>query len=634
VTGLRIDHVDGLFAPGDYLRRLQARAGAALGRTDDDPMPLYVVVEKILGPEERLLGDWPVHGTTGYEFAAMVNGLFVDRRHQGTFDRLYERIVVDRRRLSFDDLVYACKKRVMHETMSGDINSLGYRLNHFSERNRHFRDFTLYSLIATIKEVIACFPVYRTYITDEGPLTDHDRRYVTWAIRSAKRASPVAASLVFDFIERILLHETATADTSESEERQRFIGKFQQTTSPVAAKGIEDTALYIYNRLVSLNEVGASPTIFGHEPGAVHAWMAERRRQWPAALSATSTHDTKRGEDTRVRIDAISELPEEWKRALTKWRSISRRWKADVAGRHAPDANEEYFLYQAMVGAWPLEPDEEAAFPARLKAYMTKALREAKVNTSWLTPDEEYEQAVLAFIDHLLDPDRPFLEAFRPFQRRAAEIGIVNGLAQLVIKCTAPGVPDFYQRTELWDLSLVDPDNRRQVDYERRARILDELRTVMPSPAVVSSLFESRADGRVKMYTMIRALAVRRSMPDVFAAGGYVPLTCTGTEAEHAFAFARIHAGGIAVACVPRLVASLPGRCLTPPIGADCWNDTSIRLPAAAPVGGGLVDAFTGARIEPSSSAEGEHVIKVADLLAHFPVALASSRPRPDAEGR
>jgi (1->4)-alpha-D-glucan 1-alpha-D-glucosylmutase len=630
-TGLRIDHVDGLFAPGDYLRRLQTRAAEALGITTDSPTPLYVVVEKILGAGEPLLADWPVHGTTGYEFASAVNGLFVDRRNERAFDRLYQRLVPDRYR-AFDDLAYACKKHVMHETMSGDLNSLGYQLNRFSERNRHFRDFTLYSLISTIKEVIACFPVYRTYITDAGPLTEHDRRYVMRAIRSAKRSSPGLTSLVFDFVERILLHEAGTAAPAERDERQQFIGKFQQMTSPVAAKGIEDTALYIYNRLVSLNEVGSNPTQFGVDPEALHRWLAERQRQWPFALSATSTHDTKRGEDTRVRVDALSELPGEWKAAVARWRSLNRRARGDVGGRPAPDANEEYLLYQALVGAWPFVAAEESAFVDRIKEYMVKALREAKINTSWLTPDEPYEQAVLTFIDRVLDPRRPFLESFRPFQQRAAEIGMVNGLAQLVIKCTAPGVPDFYQGSELWDFSLVDPDNRRPVDYERRQALLAELRQLDPSIDAAQRLLEARADGRVKMYTMIRALAVRHARRSLFMHGDYVPLSAGGASKECVFAFARVHEGRAAVVCVPRLVVSLPTRGSSLPLGADCWRDTHLVLPREMVSPEPLVHAFTGERIAVGRDAGGASTLPVADLLAHFPAAILTGGEAPHSE--
>jgi len=621
-TGLRVDHVDGLFAPGDYLRRLQSRASTALGLTAQPATALYVVVEKILGADERLPRDWPVHGTTGYEFAAAVNGLFVDGRNERALDRIYERFLGQRgERLSFEELAYACKKRVMHETMSGDINSLGYQLNRFSERNRHFRDFTLYSLISTIKEVIACFPVYRTYVTDAGPLTEHDRDYVARAVRLARRRSSRLSDLVFDFVERILLHESGTGTPEENAERQRFIGKFQQTTSPVAAKGIEDTALYINNRLLSLNEVGSDPTVFGIASERLHQWMGDRQKVWPSALSATGTHDTKRGEDVRARINTLSELPGEWKAAASRWRALNRRFKTEVNGVSAPDPNEEYFIYQVLVGTWPFDSAAEGEFGERLKKYLTKALREAKVHTSWLTPDEDYERAVLSFVDALLSPRRPFLERFRPFQRRVAEIGMVNSLAQLLIKCTAPGVPDFYQGTELWDLSFVDPDNRRPVDYAMRASLLQQVTGEPPAPAHARTLVDTRRDGRIKLFTIARALAARQALADTFGTGEYVPLRTTGTHAEQVFAFARAGRSGVAVTCVPRLIGSLPGRCVSPPMGRDCWSDTAVMLPCALGASP-LSNAFTGQELTPTPSPGNGTRLDVGDLFADFPIAL------------
>src|SRR4030095_10671976 len=335
------DHVDGLFAPGNYLNRLQSR----LSPTRD----FYIVVEKILGPGEELSGEWLVHGTTGYEFASVVNNLFVDRRNEGALDDIYKRVVRDRRlhdddaaaaeHLSFDAMVYRSKKQVLHETMSGDINSLGHQLNRFSQRNRHFRDFTLYSLISTIKEVIACFPVYRTYVGADGPdqtVSDHDRRFIDQAVQSAKRLAPAVTALVFDFVEQLLLKQTRITSSEECEARARFIGKFQQITSPVAAKGIEDTALYIYNRLISLNEVGSDPTRFGADPAAVHAWLADRQARWPRALSSSSTHDSKRGEDARARLNVLSEIPGGWKAAVTMWRTWNRRHKTELKGAVVP----------------------------------------------------------------------------------------------------------------------------------------------------------------------------------------------------------------------------------------------------------------------------------------------------------
>ncbi len=441
-TGLRIDHVDGLFAPRDYLKRLQARAAELTGRDS-----YYIVVEKILSAGESMPDEWPIAGSTGYEFAAAVNSLFVDRRNERAFDDIYRRFTHDR--TPFAELVYRAKKRVLHETMSGDINSLGHQLNRFSERNRHFRDFTLYSLISTIKEVIACFPVYRTYIDAERPVSAEDRERVRAAVACARARATGAGRVVFDFFERLLLKEIPAATPDACQDLTRFIGKFQQMTGPVAAKGVEDTVLYVYNRLLSLNDVGFDPTQFGAEPAAVHAWMHERQNRRPAALSATSTHDTKRGEDVRARLNVLSEIPGAWKAAVAKWRTLNRRFKSEVDGQTAPDPNEEYFLYQTLIGVWPWQ--EDASLGDRLRVYMTKAMREAKVHSSWLSPNDAHERAVLRFLEAIIDRQRsaPFLQSFHEFWTRVAELGIYNSLSQTLIKITAPGVPDFYQGTEL-----------------------------------------------------------------------------------------------------------------------------------------------------------------------------------------
>jgi (1->4)-alpha-D-glucan 1-alpha-D-glucosylmutase len=618
-TGLRIDHVDGLFSPGDYLRRLQARAADLRGgAVDTADRAVYLVVEKILGADEQLPADWPVHGTTGYDFAAVANNLFVNSAHARALDEIYAR-AAQMPRASFEDIAYQSRKQIVHATMSGDINWLGHQLNRFSERNRHFRDFTLYSLISALKELVACFPVYRSYITAEDPVSERDRRYIARAVRCARQRAPESPALVFDFIQRVLLKQTAAASSDACDERARFIGKFQQITSPVAAKGIEDTALYLYNRLISLNEVGSEPTRFGLDPAAVHEWMADRQRQWPAALSATSTHDTKRGEDVRARIDVLSEIPAEWKSAVTKWRALNRRFKAEVEGVAAPTPNDEYFLYQTLIGAWPAADDGDPPFAGRLKEYLRKALREAKINTSWLSPNENYENAVFRFVDAILG-HRLFMEAFRPVQTRVAELGIYNSLAQLLIKITAPGVPDFYQGTEQWDLNLVDPDNRRRVDYDARQRALESAENADPG-----ALLEARRDGRVKTYVMTKALRARAGMRDTFEHGSYVPLTIWGGRRDHAFAFARRWQGQTAVICVPRLVAGLLGGRTTPPIGGAVWEDTRIKLPDArdanAPWPAALQDVFTGETVATADDG-GSLWIDVARILGRFPIAL------------
>ncbi len=618
VTGLRIDHVDGLFDPADYLRRLQERCAE---RTRDGG-PFFIVVEKILGRNEELSHDWPVHGTTGYEFAAAVNNLFVDARSEPAMDGMYRRFTRERDR--FADIAYRSKKLILHETLSGDINSLGHQLNRFSEGNRHFRDFTLYNLISTLKEVIACFAVYRTYVTATDPVSDHDRQYIIEAIRCAKARTQRVTSVVFDFVQKILLKQTAATTREACEQRTRFIGKFQQITSPVAAKGIEDTAFYVYNRLVSLNEVGSDPTMFGIDPAALHEWMAARQSHWPSSLSATSTHDTKRGEDVRARIDVLSEMPGAWKAAVAKWRHVNRRFKVDVSGALAPDPNEEYFIYQTLVGAWPFSAVDDAAragLVERLVAYFTKAMREAKIHTTWLSPDEEYEQGVLRFVRAILDRRRatPFLQSFEPFQARVAEAGIYNSLSQLLIKITAPGIPDFYQGTELWDLNLVDPDNRRPVDYDLRRRLLAPL-VRCATPETAADLVDHRADGRIKMFVMAQALRARAAHRSLFECGAYRPLSVAGTRRDCVFAFARSGQAGAAITCVPRLVTTLQADAGAAPLGRPVWGETRVQIPQEF-AGASFRHAFTGATIRSEADADGP-AISAGTLFEHFPAAL------------
>jgi (1->4)-alpha-D-glucan 1-alpha-D-glucosylmutase len=463
-------------------------------------------------------------------------------------------------------------------------------------------------------------------VTEQGPVSDHDRRYIVQAVGEAKRRAPAVTRVVFDFIERLLLKETPIASREECEDRARFIGKFQQITGPVAAKGIEDTALYIYNRLLSLNEVGSDAMQFGLEPATVHTWLSERNRRWPHALSTTSTHDTKRGEDVRARLNVLSEIPGAWKDAVTRWRALNRRFKSEVRGTYAPGANEEYLLYQTLVGAWPFDAGSEEGlgrFRERIDAFMMKALREAKVHTSWLSADEPYEAAVRRFVESILDRRRsaPFLEAFERFHKRVAEFGIYNSLAQLLIKVTAPGVPDFYQGAELWDLNLVDPDNRRPVDYEARCRILATLQCDL-SDLPPETLLKHRHDGRVKVFATTRALAARTRWREVYERGDYIPLPTKGACRDSVFAFARRFGDLTTITCVPRLIASVIPDATAPPLG-PVWLDTRIDLPfSAAPADRvRFRDAFTGAVVEPTT-ADGALTISAATLFSRFPVAL------------
>jgi (1->4)-alpha-D-glucan 1-alpha-D-glucosylmutase len=624
VRGLRIDHVDGLYDPADYLRRLQAHAREA-GLEGAD-RPLFLVVEKILAAGEPLPSEWPVDGTTGYEFAAMVNGLFVEAGHERAMDALYRRFTKEH--TAFADLAYTMKKLIMTINMASEINLLAHQLNEFSERNRHYRDFTLNSLVQAIREIIACFPVYRTYVPGgSARVGERDRVYIERAVDEAARRNPTMTLLVFDFIRDLLLKRADYIPEEQRGDYLRFVARFQQITSPVTAKGIEDTALYRYNRLVSLNEVGSDPSRFGAPPAAVHDWMAERQRAHPTGLSATSTHDTKRSEDVRARIDVLSEIPAVWRAAVGRWSRINRRHHRTVDGVLAPDRNEEYLLYQTLVGAWPLEAIAglpSAAFVDRIVAYMTKALREAKRHSSWLNPRHAWEEAVTAFVRGVLDAHRgaAFLADLHQLLPRVVHAGLWNSLAQTVIKIAAPGVPDFYQGTELWNFSLVDPDNRGPVDYERRRRLLEQVQSAGADldPDRARDLLDARFDGRLKLHVIAAGLRFRRAHDVLFRTGDYVPLDVTGARAAHVFAFARVHGRDAVIAVTPRLTTTLVPEPSAPPIG-DVWGDTCVNLTGALGE-----RQWANALTCESVAADGSARLAISDVLGRLPVAVLASR--------
>jgi len=689
VTGLRIDHPDGLLDPAGYLRRLaysprhsnprrnneaslplqEAGQGSDLDFTlhgkdtaDAEPagLPLYIVVEKILAKGESLPEDWPVHGTTGYDFLNMVNGLFVDRAARSVFDTIYTNFTGDR--TSFSVLVKNSKKMIMLVSLAGEINLLAYQLKRISARNRWYRDLTLNSLTFALREVIASLPVYRTYVTAGGSsgVEERDRRYIEAAIAEARRDNPRTAASVFDFIADILLRRGWDDLTDEERAmRDSFVLKFQQTTGPVMAKGIEDTACYIYNRLTSLNEVGGDPSTFGIPVAEFHAHNRQRQQRYPHSLSSTSTHDTKRSEDVRARINVLSEIPKEWRAALVRWSKLNQHHKRLVDGKLAPDRNEEYLLYQTLLGAWPLsftpkrggegsDDAEYAAFTERIKAYMLKAIKEAKVSTSWINPNQAHEEAVLSFVNAILDRRRQshFLDDFAVLQRKVSYYGMFNSLSQTLLKIASPGVPDFYQGTEIWDFSLVDPDNRRPVDFAKREKMLQALqrrfdpplpareragvrvdpplpsmeRQLVTLPALARQLVETKEDGQIKLYLIYRALTYRRQHCRLFAQGTYEPVQAQGNRMEHLVAFARVAGGHQVVAVVPRLLVGLTNGSMSPPLGEEVWQDTTLVLPDET-VGRPYRNIFT-EEIVYSVQGERYAVLPVGKVLANFPVAL------------
>lgn len=609
-AGVRIDHVDGLYHPLQYLSWLR--------RMSED---LYIVVEKILEWNEELPTAWPVQGTTGYDFLNTVNGIFCLRKNELQFDKIYRRFTDFA--TAYRDLVHEKKRLLIGKHMASDVDNLAHLVARIAGGFRYGSDFTLYGLKRALVEVLALFPVYRTYICDET-VGENDRTYIKEALH---RAGEVMPDLLheLDFLENLLL---LNFEPHVSEEARRewlhFVMRFQQFTGPLMAKGVEDTVLYIYNRLISLNEVGGNPSKFGVSHIEFHQFNKRRAALWPHAMNTTATHDTKRGEDVRTRLQVLTEMPGEWERAVKSWSKTNRRKKRKAGGRVVPESNDEYFLYQTLVGTWPFEEEARQTYAERIRAYIIKAVREAKVHTAWLKPDTAYEDAYLTFVDELLRDDRnnAFLREFRPFQRRVAHYGVFNSLAQTLIKLTAPGVPDFYQGAELWDLSLVDPDNRRPVDYDRRRALLAEItRGFERDPGkLLRRLWEHRADGGIKLFLIYRGLLARRRHAELFSHGGYVPLEPGGRYREQIIAFARHHGSNWAVVVAPRFLVGLieEGEL---PLGVEVWDDTHVVLPE------GLIEfeeAITGRQISAKNS------VNIGELFHSFPGALLIAREHHD----
>ncbi|HEY9198189.1 MAG TPA: malto-oligosyltrehalose synthase, partial [Gammaproteobacteria bacterium] len=634
IDGLRVDHVDGLSDPYGYCRDLRRLMDGAQEESTA-PASGFVLIEKILASYEHLPADWPVAGTTGYEAAHLLNGLFVHPGALRHMTRIYTRFTGDTE--EFDEILYHCKHLIIHGALASELNVLANLAGTIAQADRHTRDFTYQRLRDALADIVASFPVYRTYITPQR-IGEEDRRYLHWAISQAKKRSLAVNVQVFDFLQRLLsLDFPEQHDTEVHRLAVRLASRFQQYTAPVMAKGMEDTAFYVYNRLVSLNDVGFNPRIFGMSVNAFHLENRQRLEIRPDTLIATSTHDSKRGEDVRACIDVLSEIPHEWHHHLVRWSRFNLSKKRLVGDRRAPSRNDEYLLYQTLIGAWPLEqPDADgfAAFRERIETYMLKAIKEAKVHTSWINPDEEYETAMRSFVGALLDSNgrNPFLADFMPFQQRIARFGLLNGLAQTLLKLTMPGMPDIYQGNELWALNLADPDNRRPVDYARRKVLLDELRTSVRNraqlPARVTHWVEHMEDGRIKLYVTWRALMLRREHPRLFGAGRYLGLEVTGTLAEHVCAFARRLDDQEIIVVTARWFARLAAGHERLPIGGAVWNDTRIRLPEAAPeseTGSDGTRRYRNVLTEETVSTHAEedtYFLDAAELFAHLPVAL------------
>lgn len=621
VQGLRIDHPDGLYDPPGYFARLQdgwlrrrlARAGvpaedaeAALSEEEfRSAAPLFVVAEKILDRREPLRDDWRVRGTVGYDFLNSLNGLFVDRANEAAMDAAYEHFIGRKKNVAA--LVYEAKRLFLETYLAGEIEALGHRLASLAESTRAYRDFTRRSLTAAVREAIACFPVYRTYVSPAARFpSESDRRYISAALARARGAAPELGSGVFDLLEDILLlRAEPQADASRKEAYRDFVLRFQQITAPVMAKGLEDTAFYIDHRLISLNEVGGDPGRFGESAPEFHRLNQERARRWPGSLAAASTHDTKRSEDVRLRIDALSETPEEWKSEAARWAVHNERHKTLIDGVLEPDRDTEYFIYQTLLGCWPDDGDrgDRAGFAERVRAYVKKSVREAKRRTDWLRPDGEYEEAVDRFLRSILSrgEDNAFPRLFSPFQRRISALGKRSALSALTLRLGSPGPVDVYQGDELWNYRLTDPDNRRPADFERRIAALAGLRGLLaegrPRVEVVRELASRMDDGRIKMFLLREGLRLRRRAPELFLKGAYEPLKVRGPREEQVVAFMRRRGGRALIAAGARFFARLPE-------GPGAWRGTYVALPRSFRARS-LRDAYTHRRIRPASAGGG-----------------------------
>jgi (1->4)-alpha-D-glucan 1-alpha-D-glucosylmutase len=622
VTALRIDHPDGLADPPGYFRRLQEsllllpcrrrfdeqggdaalwpavaeairrryRAVAEADATAPLARRFPIVAEKILSRGEDLPTDWPIDGTVGYEYLNMINGLFVDPDAGVAVEATYAEFSGDR--TPFAEVLYQAKDHILRVALASEVNMLARRLNRISERDRHSRDFTLNELRGALRQVMAYFPVYRTYIRPGEEVAARDRAYVEQAVARARRRSSALDPSLFAFLQgTLLLEHPAVLPPEAIADRETFVMRVQQMTGPAQAKGLEDTAFYRQAKLASLNEVGGDPSRFGVSPSAFHALNAHRLNRWPGSFGPTATHDTKRGEDTRVRIDAISELADEFRTRLARWSRWNARKKTEWNETQAPDPRDEYLLYQTLIGTWPFDaPDgpPPAGYVERIQQYMLKAAREAKLNTSWTDPDPSYGEILTRFVAEILESADagPFLNDFLPFQRRVARIGVVHSLAQVLLKIASPGVPDTYQGCELWDFSLVDPDNRRPVDYDLRRRLLGEIRGRLdagePRRNVATSLLAAPEDGAIKLYATWTLLNHRRANNLLYSSGTYRPIEVEGERRGHVVAFGRYREGRTVIAVAPRLAGRLMGdEALQSPVGRVVWTDARLILPEA-----------------------------------------------------
>lgn len=631
VTGLRLDHIDGLLDPRAYLRKLEQHLRG------EDGKALYVLCEKILTGDERLPDDFRLDGTTGYDFLNQVNGVLIDSAGALPLKRLHADFTG--RTTSLGEVVYQAKRLIAASSLASELAVLANALDRLSEKDRRSRDFTRISLHEALREVVSCFPVYRTYLAEDAAMGRN-----TWAIETAiaqaRRRNPAVDGSIFEFLRGILLsREAEGAADEEVSERRSFALKLQQYTGPLQAKGLEDTAFYRKNVLLSLNEVGGDPQRFSVSVSAFHQANQERRARWPFSMLATSTHDTKRGEDARCRLDVLSEMPAAWAQHVARWGRLNAGARTNVNGEPAPDRGDEYLFYQALLGAWPAD-SQGVAPPAdlvpRMQAFMLKALREAKLHSSWINNNRPYEQATERFVAKVLasKTGKAFLSCLAPLRAQVSFYGMLNSLSQLVLKLMSPGVPDFYQGCEQWNLSLADPDNRRAVDFAAQSRslarmepYLDGRNTLTRRGSWLSGLLQRWQDGRIKQFITAAGLRLRRQHSRVFLEGDYLPLEVEGPGHDRVVAMARRLDDLLVVAIVPRLCMGSGAGNLQPPLGTRIWQETRVLLPDGA--ARSLRDILSGLTFV-APAAPSANVLMVGQALSVLPCALLLADGSPE----
>ncbi len=607
ITGLRIDHIDGLYKPFEYLKRLRSNVG---------DVPIFV--EKILEHDEQLPANWPIEGTTGYDFMNFVNLLFVKKENEGAFDSIYQNFTGDE--VNYDQLVYESRKLAISQQLNADFENLAEQVKVMTVRGRFGQDVTRSKYKEALVELAGCFEVYRTYLTLEHKASTQAYTYLDGAFEKAKQKRH-DLSYELNLITSMLKLDFSLKPTNIRKDKlEDFVLRFQQLTGPAMAKGFEDTFLYRYNRLVSLNEVGSSPDIFGYSVDAFHDVMARRFKNDPHSMNSTSTHDSKRGEDARARINVLSEIPDIWRSRCKKWSELNSGFKVRAGDKLCPDGNDEYMLYQSLVGSVPFAGAGEDEFIERAKRYFIKAIRESKRNSNWFEPDSDYERGAGEFVEKIFGVEGfgGFGEDFVEFMQVVFDAGMLNSLSQVLLKMVCPGFCDFYLGSELWNFSFVDPDNRRSVDFEKLGRYLDESikKAREDRKSLLGDLIENRRDGRIKQFLIWSVLNARKSNADLFSFGSYVPLEAEGDMSDNVIALGREFKGKCAVAVCGRFYSELCASGKVP-LGREVWGDNIIRLKEFGKKDWKEVISDVNMRFEDE--------MYLGDVLGSFPVAVLIS---------